>query len=291
LGCTMDCLHQNRLRNQADLHAARHRALAAHLDSQPANTKKTYARPIREWEVRGPAVVIHTPAQNLADPGAQNFCAARRFDDGILVTQDKVCLWLEEVVFKIRRPPTKAELKASQKKRVSVPPPTGVEIEPADIEWGRERGLTEGDLRAMLMEDRVDLERDSVEEPESAEPEGALLKAETIYNAYLSAISNLHDHQHASQQGVDSKFRGVLIKNMISSRRSAQDQRNREAFEDRGANGIQSGYSAKDWHAIQVQLLRNCAGRPSVSVIQGRGPLAGGMMLTYDNHFRACVAA
>jgi hypothetical protein len=187
-----------------------------------------------------------------------------------------VIFWLKEVVFKMRRQPTKAELKAAQKE---------------DVEWGRSRGLSEADLHAMLVEDRVDIERDSVEEPDAVASEGTLFKASTIYDSYLSALSELHEYQYTMELTREAKFRGVVLKQLMDMRRSQQDQHSRAAFEDRGAGGLNGGYSDSEFLALQAQLLRGSAGRLSVRTIPCCCKMReAACMLTFWI-FRACARA
>jgi len=78
-------------------------------------------------------------------------------------------MWLEEVVFKIRKPLTKAERKAFETLRnggaaglVGRPEITWSQ---EDLKWAEEKGMTEADLVSLIEQDRVDLEADSVREP------------------------------------------------------------------------------------------------------------------------------
>jgi hypothetical protein len=76
---------------------------------------------------------------------------------------------LEEVVFKIRKPLTKAERKAFEPLRNGgAAGPVGrpeITWSQKDLKWAEEKGMTEADLVSLIGQDRVDLEADSVREP------------------------------------------------------------------------------------------------------------------------------
>ncbi|EAW20726.1 uncharacterized protein NFIA_112500 [Aspergillus fischeri NRRL 181] len=63
--------------NRAALSATVNNAVTASIANQPANTARSYAKAQRLW---------------------REFCADRQFDDGVLISEEKLVLWLQEVV-------------------------------------------------------------------------------------------------------------------------------------------------------------------------------------------------
>ena len=179
-------------------------------------------------------------------------------------------MWLEEVVFKIRKPLTKAERKAFETLRnggaaglVGRPEITWSQ---EDLKWAEEKGMTEADLVSLIEQDRVDLEADSVREPgDSADlvsGQGKLLKWDTINNAYLSTIAELQGVQISLEE---PPFRGKSLKNVMEIRRTQADKLAREQFEDRGAGGVNSSYTDADFLRMQLALLKSSVAKPTVS--------------------------
>ena len=182
-------------------------------------------------------------------------------------------MWMEEVVFKIRKPLTKAERKAFETLRnggaaglVGRPEITWSQ---EDLKWAEEKGMTEADLVSLIEQDRVDLEADSVREPgDSADlvsGQGKLLKWDTINNAYLSAIAELQGVQISLGTNKEPPFRGKSLKNVMEIRRTQADQLAREQFEDRGAGGVNSSYTDADFLRMQLALLKSSVAKPTVS--------------------------
>src|SRR5436305_10709445 len=58
-------------------------AITASIANQPANTARSYAKAQRLWH---------------------EFCADRQFDDGVLVSEEKLVLWLQDIVLQLRIP-------------------------------------------------------------------------------------------------------------------------------------------------------------------------------------------
>ena len=69
--------------NRAALSAAVNSAVTASIANQPANTARSYAKAQKLW---------------------REFCAERQFDDGVLVSEEKLVLWLQDVVLQLRIP-------------------------------------------------------------------------------------------------------------------------------------------------------------------------------------------
>jgi hypothetical protein len=182
-------------------------------------------------------------------------------------------MWLEEVVFKIRKPLTKAERKAFETLRNGgAAGPVGhpkITWSQEDLKWAEEKGMTEADLVGLIEQDRVDLEADSVREPgdyaDLVSGQGKLLKWDTINNAYLSAVAELQGVQISLGVNREPPFRGKSLKNVMEIRRTQADQLAREQFEDRGAGGVNSSYTDADFLRMQLALLKSSVAKPTVS--------------------------
>jgi len=61
-------------------------------------------------------------------------------------------------------------------------------------------------------------------------------------------------------------FRGSTHKSLMKGLLRLQDQRSRDAFEDRGAGGIDSGYSQEEFLQMQDKLLLGAKNAPQVGV-------------------------
>ena len=77
---TLDVNIQLSLRNALDLEGAKRRAIVGGKAVQPTNTRKTYKKPQRLW---------------------REWCKERGFQDGEFVKEEKLLLWLEDVVLKL----------------------------------------------------------------------------------------------------------------------------------------------------------------------------------------------
>jgi hypothetical protein len=264
----MSQIEQNNALNQA-----RDTALFSRQRTQPKNTTKTYAKPIRLWKVC-PLILACIPWGCSSVYPANNFiqewCDKMKWQDGYLVNEKKVCKWLQDEVFNMKKPATKKEQnkhkKALAQHSAEGLPVQSIVLNTDDIEWGRIRGMNEQELLALLEEDRVDLEVDSVLDPETrATLDGKFLKFDTIYNSYISALAEEYQFQVATEQNHYPNFRGAALKNLLNSRRAEEDSLSRIQFEDRGAGGLNSSYTEADFINIQKALLKSSSERVTVS--------------------------
>ena len=74
--------------NCAALSAALNNAITVSIACQLANTARSYAKGQRLWN---------------------EFCAERQFDDGVLVSEEKLVLWLQDVVLQLCYSPSKKQ--------------------------------------------------------------------------------------------------------------------------------------------------------------------------------------
>jgi hypothetical protein len=169
--------------NRAALSAAINNAVTASIANQPANTARSYAKAQKLW---------------------REFCADRQFDDGVLVSEEKLVLWLQEVVLQLRIPD-----KLTGKRK-------GDAVNPAVLRQKRRKGkglaidpqikqLAEGlempieelleELPAMLADDKAVEVGEGDEEGVSAIREGEVidrfLKAGTV-DSYIAAVLQLY---------------------------------------------------------------------------------------------------
>jgi hypothetical protein len=79
--------------NRAALSAAVNNTIIASIANLPANTARSYAKAQKLW---------------------REFCADRQFDDGVLVSEEKLVLWLQEVVLQLRIPEKPTRRKGCQ---------------------------------------------------------------------------------------------------------------------------------------------------------------------------------
>ena len=91
---TMASTIDHMLAKNALLNAAFDKAIVSKLDCQLHNTKKQYKCYQRQWDVKTNINYNYT-SQDLTNI-FQEFCKKHDFPDGVIVTEKKVCLWLQE---------------------------------------------------------------------------------------------------------------------------------------------------------------------------------------------------
>jgi hypothetical protein len=234
--------------NRAALSAAINNAVTASIANQPANTARSYAKAQKLW---------------------REFCADRQFDDGVLVSEEKLVLWLQEVVLQLRIPD-----KLTGKRK-------GDAVNPAVLRQKRRKGkglaidpqikqLAEGlempieelleELPAMLADDKAVEVGEGDEEGVSAIREGEVidrfLKAGTV-DSYIAAVLQLYKVQQALGHNTLRHPRGGVLRDIVRQTKEAQDSRDREAFVDRGVGGINAGYSDEEFLSLHRHLLKS----------------------------------
>jgi hypothetical protein len=98
--------------------------------------------------------------------------------------------------------------------------------------------------------------------PEQAGKEGPL-KWQTV-NVYNAAIAELYHYQVSMGLNKAPTFRGATHKPLMKGLSRTQDQRSRDTFQDRGAGGIDSGYSQEEFLQMQDKLLSGAGKAPQV---------------------------
>jgi hypothetical protein len=90
------------------------------------------------------------------------------------------------------------------------------------------------------------------------------LKWKTV-NVYNAAIAELYHYQVSMGLNKAPNFRGATHRSLMKGLLRTQGQRSRDAFEDRGAGGIDSGYSQEEFLQMQDKLLSRAKKAPQVS--------------------------
>ena len=182
--------------------------------------------------------------------------------------ESKVLIFMEEVVFKIRKPLTKNQLRANEAKRKGLDPikRDEVVITQDDLNWAADMGMTEEQYRRLREEDQFDPNLDSVVVPDILiDDEGDLLKFHSINTSYVSALAEMYKTQVSLGINHDPQFRGEAFNSWMEMKAKEQDQLARERFEDRGAGGINATYSDEDFIRYQESLFKSSAEKPAVS--------------------------
>jgi hypothetical protein len=91
---------------------------------------------------------------------------------------------------------------------------------------------------------------------------GSLLVRGTV-DAYVAAIMELWRLQVAHGNGNTDNPRSIAVRGFLEQRSRQRSKLDREAYKDRGADGIQAGYSTDEWERIQHLLLSGTAHMPA----------------------------
>ena len=95
----------------------------------------------------------------------------------------------------------------------------------------------------------------------AAPAEGALFTKSTV-DAYVAAVLELWRVQVAHGNGNVENPRGIAVRGFLEQRGRQRGKLDREAYKDRGGDGIQAGYSLDEWLRIQDILLNGAAYAP-----------------------------
>jgi hypothetical protein len=184
------------------------------------------------------------------------------------VREGKVLKFLETVVFKIRKPLTKAQIKEIERKRKGEDPIIWEEpvITQDDLEWAKSRAIPEDQYRQLREGDLFNPETDSVVVPDIlVDDQGDLLKFHSIYTSYVSALAELYQTQVSLGVNTHPSFRGQGFKNWMETQERKQDSLAREQYADRGAGGINATYTDEEFLRCQVELLKSAGEKHTVS--------------------------
>ena len=81
-------------------------------------------------------------------------------------------------------------------------------------------------------------------------------------DAYIAAVIELWRLQVAHGNSNTEHPRGAAVRGFLEQRGRQRGRLNRETFQDRGADGIQAGYSPEEWLRVQDILLSGAAQAP-----------------------------
>jgi hypothetical protein len=188
------------------------------------------------------------------------------------VTEEKLCLWLQEDILN-RRTPTPAPRRPQPKEALGKRKKGSCA---AAIKSTEEEDLVaiaaqlQVPLEAvpdMLADDQLNA-ADSVEidNDDNVIVPGALFKSGTV-DSYVAAVTELHKVQYSTGLPVPAVLRGPALRGLLESRKRAQDANNRAAFVDRGASGITAGYTSAEFLQLQELLLRGSEQSTLVSLV------------------------
>src|SRR5512140_2147500 len=230
---------------------ARTAGLQAKRDEQPQNTARSYASKQKQWREW-----CLTPR-----PGPDGVPSV--WPDGELVTADKLAAWLSEDLL-LRRVAVRRHRSAKQ-------PTLGPDASQAAGPAGeKENSLAKAEALAETL--RVPLaeaiqilcdDQEDYEPPEDidTEEEGAPLTRATL-DAYIAAVMELWRLQVAYGGNNRENPRSSAVRGFLEQRSRQRSRIDRTTFKDRGSEGIQAGYSAAEWSAIQKHLLNTSAALP-----------------------------
>jgi hypothetical protein len=91
--------------------------------------------------------------------------------------------------------------------------------------------------------------------------EGSLFTKSTV-DAYVAAVIELWRVQVAHGGKNTENPRGIAVRGFLEQRGRQKSRLDRANFKDRGTDGIQAGYSATEWLAIQEYLLSGVTNMP-----------------------------
>ena len=250
----------------------RRAGLQAKKDEQPQNTTRSYAAKQREWRAW-----CRTPRA-----GPNGTLAA--WPDGDLVTPDKLAAWLKEDILlrrvKVKAPQQQKRRSRSGRSRTEpgplLPAPPAEAEEQAALREAEALAATLGVPVAEAIQMLADDRESYIPPPGTAAAtatatasgdgeEGGLFTKGTV-DAYIAAVIELWRVQVAHGHNNTENPRGIAVRGLLEQRsrqRSCQRSRlDRASFKDRGAMGIQAGYSTAEWLAIQEHLLHGAASTP-----------------------------
>jgi hypothetical protein len=202
--------------------------------------------------------------------------SAYSWPDGELVTPDKLAAWLKEDILLRRVKVPEVQLKrrggrgvARRRRKTATDADADAEAEAAGLAEAQVLGevlkvpLTEA--VQLLVDDREDYVPPAafapMAEEDKAAVEGTLLTRGTV-DAYVAAVLELWRLQVAHGNPNVENPRGAAVRGFLEQRGRQRGRFDRETFQDRGAEGIQAGYSSEEWLRMQTILLSATAQAP-----------------------------
>ncbi|CAD7067827.1 unnamed protein product, partial [Tilletia caries] len=173
------------------------------------------------------------------------FCERRQFADGLVESEGKVLLWLQEDIV-----PTGNKNKAKRK----IPAEEVAKNASTSAPPTRKKGKGKGKAKQNAPATATDVVTEPADESPVAAP--APLAAKTI-DGYVTAAVNLYQQQISLGVHTGKHPRGDALASYLDSLKRDTRKRKRENFEDRAAGTIQDGYSREIYERINRHLLEN----------------------------------
>lgn len=204
------------LQDQFEAQTARLREI--HKAKRPKNTARTYEPKQKEWE---------------------DWCARLEGNtDGSRVTEDKLCLFLEQEV--INRESRASGYQARKAKRKETW---------KGSERAKKRQKSAGAAPATAEVEEVEGEEEEKWDEDALDAQFCETIRYALVNSYVSAITELHAWQQAELssdgKGTPSILRGAKLSAVLDSVRRDEDRVRRANFTDRGLFTIIGGYDVK----------------------------------------------
>ncbi|CAD6939565.1 unnamed protein product, partial [Tilletia caries] len=212
------------VRNANDVQAAVNAAVVLGVEARPKGTSKTYEPRQQRWK---------------------EFCERRQFADGLVESEGKVLLWLQEDIV-----PTGNKNKAKRK----IPAEEVAKNASTSAPPTRKKGKGKGKAKQNAPATATDVVTEPADESPVAAP--APLAAKTI-DGYVTAAVNLYQQQISLGVHTGKHPRGDALASYLDSLKRDTRKRKRENFEDRAAGTIQDGYSREIYERINRHLLEN----------------------------------
>jgi hypothetical protein len=178
-----------------------------------------------------------------------------------------VVAWLQDDVLQRLLPPKGP--RKGPKRRVGRPSQSELAMEgprstPRSKQAGAGTGASAGASTGCL--DAVDTVSSS-SDSEDLEGSNSLrfLTVKTV-RVYIAAIAEIYHTQVLLGLNTHPNFRGTALKSLIKDLARTQARKRRDAFEDRGAKGANSGYTTEQFLHLQDQLLSSAQSSAQVSL-------------------------
>lgn len=203
----------------------------------------------------------------MADDGS-----AYTWPDGELVTPDKLAAWLkEDILLRRVKAPAVQRKPRGPGRRGKTAADANANTEAEAAAFAEAQVLAEAlkvpltEAVQLLADDREDYVPPAafapVEEEDKAAVEGTLLTRGTV-DAYVAAVLELWRLQVAHGNHNIENPRGAAVRGFLEQRGRQRGRFDRETFQDRGADGIQAGYSSEEWLRVQAILFSGTAQTP-----------------------------
>ena len=163
-----------------------------------------------------------------------------------------------------RKAVTKKAKKAASRRAPDQMTSAVITLDADELAWGRANNLSEDAMLALLQEDHVDVDRDSARDRDAAEALAGTLVGNSTVTNYMSAIAELYSMQVSEGINNNPSWRGPGVKALLKARERQNDAIARENYDDRGAGGLEAGYTNEELRRLNKKLLAGATERPQV---------------------------